>query len=77
MSAFASRANGFQVSAKHRFESGMPMSLNVEGALQKEARAWTVVLAHYRQPSTVRSTVEIVIAVVPFVGLWALRALRR
>jgi omega-6 fatty acid desaturase (delta-12 desaturase) len=52
------------------------MSHKVEiGAVEKEARVWTAVLARYRQPSTVRSTAEIVITAVPFVGLWALSAL--
>ena len=37
-----------------------------------DARAWTKVLAGYRQPSTVRSLAEIAITVVPLVGLWVL-----
>lgn len=45
------------------------------GLLEKEARAWTAVLARYRQPSTVRSVIEIAITAVPFAGLWALSAL--
>ncbi len=49
------------------------MSGNIDDELlQEEARAWIAILARYRQPSTVRSTAEIVITAVPFVGLWAL-----
>jgi omega-6 fatty acid desaturase (delta-12 desaturase) len=44
-------------------------------AMEKEVRSWMPVLARYRQPSTVRSTVEIVITVLPFAGLWALASL--
>lgn len=36
------------------------------------ARAWISTLAPYREPSRVRSTVEIMITVVPFVLLWVL-----
>ena len=45
------------------------------GDADMQARAWTAVLARYRQPSAVRSTVEIVITALPFAGLWALSAL--
>ncbi len=41
-------------------------------AAVKDARAWTQVLARYRQPSTSRSIVEIAITIVPLAGLWAL-----
>jgi omega-6 fatty acid desaturase (delta-12 desaturase) len=41
-------------------------------AVVTDARAWTKVLARYRQPSTVRSLIEIAITVVPLVGLWVL-----
>jgi len=37
-----------------------------------EARAWTRILARYRQPSSPRSILEIVITIVPLVALWAL-----
>ena len=37
-----------------------------------DARAWTQILARYRQPSTGRGIVEIGITIVPLVGLWAL-----
>ncbi len=37
-----------------------------------DARAWTQVLARYRQPSTGRSIVEIAITVVPLAALWTL-----
>ena len=36
--------------------------------------SWTVALAQYREPSTARSTFEIAVTAVPFVGLWALAA---
>jgi omega-6 fatty acid desaturase (delta-12 desaturase) len=39
-----------------------------------DPRAWTPVLARYRQPSTSRSTFEIVVTVVPFLALWAAAA---
>ena len=35
-------------------------------------RAWLKILSRYRQPNRFRSTVELVITVVPFVALWAL-----
>lgn len=44
-------------------------------AIEDDARAWTAVLARYRQPSIARSTVEIVITALPFAGLWTLAAL--
>ncbi len=37
-----------------------------------DARAWSPVLARYREPSCVRSIVELVITAVPFVVLWIL-----
>jgi omega-6 fatty acid desaturase (delta-12 desaturase) len=37
-----------------------------------DARAWTKILARYRQPSTGRGIVEIAITVVPLAALWAL-----
>jgi omega-6 fatty acid desaturase (delta-12 desaturase) len=40
--------------------------------LAKSARAWTQVLARYREPSNSRSTFEIAITVVPLVALWTL-----
>ena len=39
---------------------------------QTNARAWTQVLARYRQPSNGRGLVEIAITVVPLVALWLL-----
>ena len=35
-------------------------------------RAWLKILSHYRQPNRIRSAVELVITVVPFIALWAL-----
>jgi omega-6 fatty acid desaturase (delta-12 desaturase) len=43
-------------------------------AIENEARAWGAVLARYRQPSVIRSTVEIVITALPFAALWLLSA---
>ncbi len=40
--------------------------------MAKAARAWTQVLARYRQPSNSRSIFEIAVTVVPLVALWAL-----
>ena len=40
----------------------------------QSARAWTKVLARYREPSTARSTFEIIVTVVPFVLLWTAAA---
>jgi omega-6 fatty acid desaturase (delta-12 desaturase) len=37
----------------------------------QEARAWMQALARYREPSRLRSVIEIVITVVPFALLWA------
>src|SRR4030081_368246 len=37
-----------------------------------DARAWTQVLARYRQPSTGRGIVEIAITIVPLAALWVL-----
>jgi omega-6 fatty acid desaturase (delta-12 desaturase) len=42
------------------------------GSVATDARAWTQVLARYRQPSTGRSIYEIAVSVVPLVGLWTL-----
>ena len=41
---------------------------------EREARAWTGILAKYRDPSTARSLFEITITVVPFLALWTLCA---
>ncbi len=38
----------------------------------RDARAWTKLLASYRQPSTRRSIVEIAITIVPLAALWVL-----
>ena len=37
-----------------------------------DARAWTQLLARYRQPSTGRSLVEIAVTILPLVALWVL-----
>ena len=43
-------------------------------AIENEARGWCAVLARYRQPSPIRSTVEIAITALPFAALWLLCA---
>lgn len=40
-----------------------------------QKRAWPKILSNYRQPDKTRSVLELVITVVPFVGLWSLAAL--
>jgi acyl-lipid omega-6 desaturase (Delta-12 desaturase) len=37
-----------------------------------DPRAWTPTLAHYREPSCARSTVELAITAIPFVIIWSL-----
>jgi len=44
-------------------------------AVESEARLWTAVLARYRRPSPIRSTVEIATTALPFVGLWVMSAM--
>ena len=39
---------------------------------EPDARRWVSALAPYREPSLVRSLVELVVTVVPFVALWLL-----
>jgi hypothetical protein len=43
-------------------------------AIEAKDRSWTAVLAQYRQPNPVRSTVEIAVTALPFVALWTLCA---
>lgn len=52
------------------------MENNVSGgaAIEASDRSWTKILAQYRQPNPVRSTVEIAVTAVPFAALWALAA---
>ncbi len=44
-------------------------------AVANDGRSWGRVLAPYRQPNPVRSTVEIVVTALPFLTLWILAAL--
>ncbi len=37
-----------------------------------DARTWTKILAHYREPNRVRSVIEIAITIGPLVVLWVL-----
>ena len=46
-----------------------------EAGVENNARSWTKVLAQYRRPNTARSTIEIVVTVVPFALLWVVSAL--
>src|SRR5580698_8649448 len=49
-----------------------PLIENVPASDVFASRAWTSVLARYREPSFARSTVELVITAVPFVIIWIL-----
>lgn len=42
---------------------------------ESESRSWGRVLARYRNPSSVRSTIEIILTALPFVLLWILSAI--
>jgi len=53
-----------------RLETNVDLARPSETVL--DARAWTRVLARYRNPSNARSMVEIGITVVPLVLLWLL-----
>ena len=44
-------------------------------AVAKTAASWGVIMAGYRQPSSVRSIAEIIVTVLPFAGLWSLCAI--
>ncbi|MCR4266436.1 fatty acid desaturase [Nitratireductor sp. ZSWI3] len=52
------------------------MKSNIDGgaAVEPKGASWTTVLAQYRKPSAIRSTVEIATTALPFVALWALTA---
>lgn len=41
------------------------------GSVQREARDWAKLLTHYRQPSNMRGSAEILITIVPLIALWA------
>lgn len=43
-----------------------------ENTSSRTAKEWVQVLAKYREPSTGRSVMELLITLIPFVGLWAL-----
>lgn len=47
-------------------------SLTPEGVQQRSARDWVQILAQYREPSTWRSIMELMVTLVPFVALWVL-----
>jgi omega-6 fatty acid desaturase (delta-12 desaturase) len=48
------------------------LSLNETSAAEKPAADWIGILARYRNPSTIRSTFELVATAAPFVALWLL-----
>ncbi|WP_137387585.1 MULTISPECIES: fatty acid desaturase [Hyphomicrobiales] len=52
------------------------MKSNIDGgaAVEPKGASWTTVLAQYRKPSAIRSTVEVATTALPFVALWALTA---
>lgn len=47
------------------------MSLS-DNTTPRQAKEWVQILAKYREPSTRRSIMELVVTLVPFVALWAL-----
>ena len=55
--------------------AGLAANMAPETSLDKNARSWTKVLARYRRPNTARSTIEIVVTVLPFALLWAVSSL--
>ncbi len=52
--------------------SGASSQSDAPGLSGRSAREWTKVLAQYRDPSTLRSSFELAVTVVPFVAFWAL-----
>ncbi|WP_180898890.1 fatty acid desaturase [Martelella soudanensis] len=50
-------------------------SSTAKAAVERSKRSWTAALAQYRSPNLLRSTIEIAVTAVPFVGLWTLIAL--
>ena len=55
--------------------AGLAAKMAPEAGVENNARSWTKVLAQYRRPNTARSTIEIVVTVVPFALLWVVSAL--
>ncbi len=53
----------------------MTIALANAAAVEPKKPSWSALLAKYRQPDPIRSTFEIVVTAVPFVGLWALAAI--
>ncbi|RST84500.1 fatty acid desaturase [Aquibium carbonis] len=53
----------------------MTIALATAAAVEPKKPSWSALLAKYRQPDPIRSTLEIVVTAVPFVGLWALAAI--
>ena len=49
-----------------------PAAAQEIGGIAGNERAWTRILARYREPSNARGIVEIAITLVPLVGLWVL-----
>jgi omega-6 fatty acid desaturase (delta-12 desaturase) len=50
------------------------MLINMPGPGPTSAAAWPKRLARYARPSTARSIAELLVTVIPFLGLWALTA---
>ena len=55
--------------------AGLAAKMAPEAGVENNARSWTKVLAQYRRPNTARSTIEIVVTVLPFVLLWVVASL--
>ncbi|MTH78851.1 fatty acid desaturase [Paracoccus aestuariivivens] len=45
---------------------------NSDRTTPRQAKEWVQILAKYREPSTRRSIIELVVTIVPFVALWVL-----
>ncbi|MGZ3216021.1 fatty acid desaturase [Paracoccus sp. T5] len=48
------------------------MSITDTSIPARQAKEWVQILAKYREPSTRRSVIELVVTLVPFLALWAL-----
>jgi omega-6 fatty acid desaturase (delta-12 desaturase) len=52
--------------------SGSAVTKAQAAPVEQDPRAWVAILASYRQPSQLRSVIELAITLIPFVTLWAL-----
>jgi omega-6 fatty acid desaturase (delta-12 desaturase) len=48
---------------------------NAAAAIEPKGHSWTAILAQYRQPNSLRSTIEIAVTALPFVALWLFAAM--